>query len=130
MIDGKTVTSTTTIAMLFNYDIRIPARFTEKLTKSRAEPRPSRHPQALDHIGPADYLDPNQVGVRDKPLTAEERLERATITRPAEPKGPPPSGGNANRWIDKGEGKGKGHTQEHRERELARYSRWHRDQTR
>ena len=72
MIDGKTVTSTTTIAMLFNYDIRIPARFTEKLTKSRAEPRPSRHPQALDHIGPADYLDPNQVGVRDKPLTAEE----------------------------------------------------------
>ena len=81
MMSSVQATAVTTIKVLVNFDIQIPSNYTPKLTNSRAHGKDTKHPKALQHVMPSQYLDPGQVGIRDRPLTQEER---ATITRPAE----------------------------------------------
>ena len=76
MLNGLSSTAVTTIELLVNYDIMIPAKFTAKLTYSRLDTRRSRHPIAVNHVPAAEYTDPGQLGVRDRPVTEEERARQ------------------------------------------------------
>ena len=123
MITGLSATTTTTIELLVNYDILIPARYTPKLTKPHLDYPRGQHPTALLHLQPGEYLAPAQLAVRDRPVTEEELA--------AEPKGRPPNRGNTNK-RDKGKGRGKPHDHPERDRKHDReYERlWERDNTR
>ena len=60
MMNDVNTTTVTTIEMIVNYSIQLPARFVENLTKTRATTRSARHTQALHHLSAADYLAPGQ----------------------------------------------------------------------
>ena len=127
MITGLSATTTTTIELLVNYDILIPARYTPKLTKPHLDNQRGQHPTALRHLQPGEYLVPAQLAVRDRPVSEEE----LAAARPAEPKGRPPNRGNTNK-RDKGKGRGKPHDHPEcdrkHDREFERL--WERDNTR
>ena len=77
MMNNVNTTAVTTIEMIVNYSIQLPARFTEKLTKSHATARPARHTQALHHLSVADYLVLGQTSIRDQKRWRQSQDQRS-----------------------------------------------------
>ena len=92
------------------------ANYTAKLTRQRLDTQRGQQPGALLHIQPGGYLNHGQIGISDRPVTAEEA---AAVTRPTEPKGPPPNRANTSK-RHKGKARGKASDRHERDRERDR----------
>ena len=129
--------SATTIAFFIDHDIRVPAKYVDKLTKSRVDrlSNPNASVNALRHITLSEHVEPGRQSVMDAPVTTEERQR---VDRPPQPKGPPPSWrhrsqpSNSNQAADELAGKGearRGHpyTNEEREEQVRHGRSWWED---
>ena len=83
-------TSATTIALLIDHNVQVPAKFTDKVTKQKidAETNPQVHAKrnALHHLTHSDFMATGQSSIMDTEVTQEER-ERLARPPQSNPEG-------------------------------------------
>ncbi|CAE7428543.1 tkt, partial [Symbiodinium sp. CCMP2592] len=143
MVQNLSDNSAEVIGFLIDHNIQVPARMVDKVVTSKheREKNPNSRKNAMKHITHANFVEPGQQSVMDRPLTEEERARAESAAMP--PRNPrsdqyaqrwnrPGHPQNANEAAEiltgKGErGRGHPYSQQEREDQTYRNRTWYRD---